>query len=203
MQKYFKISFFVLLLVCSSMFLYESDCLTKTSREPIIIKKKIVDQKNIIKGFKTDPDSRFDSKTGLFKPRFDIPALKTEVAPFYDPKGKIDPFEPLFKETPKIGSKSSTYADTGRKPTTVLEKIDLSQLRLTGIILAASGNKALVQEASGRGHIISEGTYIGIHGGRVSAVQRNKVIIDEKMKDVSGRLFLQKTELKIRSTPTV
>ena len=203
MKKYFKISFFVLLLVCSSMFLYESDCLTKTSREPIIIKKKIVDQKNIIKGFKTDPDSRFDSKTGLFKPRFDIPALKTEVAPFYDPKGKIDPFEPLFKETPKIGSKSSTYADTGHKPTTVLEKIDLSQLRLTGIILAASGNKALVQEASGRGHVISEGTYIGIHGGRVSAVQRNKVIIDEKMKDVSGRLFLQKTELKIRSTPTI
>jgi len=70
-------------------------------------------------------------------------------------------------------------------------------------ILAASGNKALVQEASGRGHVISEGTYIGIHGGKVSAVLKNKVIIEEKMKDVSGRLFLQKTELKIRSTPTV
>ena len=203
MKKYFKISFFVLLLVCSSMFLYESDCLTKTSIKPIIIKKKIVDQKNIIKGFKTDPDSRFDSKTGLFKPRFDIPALKTEVAPFYDPKGKIDPFEPLFKETPKIRSKSSTYADTGHKPTTVLEKIDLSQLRLTGIILAASGNKALVQEASGRGHIISEGTYLGIHGGRVSSVLKDKVIIEEKMKDVTGKFFYKETELKIRNTPTI
>ena len=81
MKKYFKISFFVLLLVCSSMFLYESDCLTKTSREPIIIKKKIVDQKNIIKASKTDPGVRFDSKTGLFKPRFDISTLKTKVAP--------------------------------------------------------------------------------------------------------------------------
>jgi hypothetical protein len=78
MQKYFKISFFVLLLVCFSMFLYESGCLTKTSRKPTIITEKKVDQKNMIEASKTDPSSRFDSKTGLFKPRFDISALKTE-----------------------------------------------------------------------------------------------------------------------------
>ena len=51
------------------MFLYESDCLTKTSRKPTIIMEKEVDQKNMIEAFETDPSSRFDSKTGLFKPR--------------------------------------------------------------------------------------------------------------------------------------
>ena len=92
MRKYFKISFFIFLLVCFSMLLYGSGYLTKTSRKPIIIGEKIVDQKNIIKASETDPGSRFDSKVGLFKPRFDISTPKTKVAPVYDPKGKIDPY---------------------------------------------------------------------------------------------------------------
>jgi type IV pilus assembly protein PilP len=121
----------------------------------------------------------------------------------YDPKGKIDPFEPLFKETPNMKTALSTYADTDREKTTDLEKIDLSQLRLTGIILATSGNKALVQEASGRGYVISKGTYIGIHGGRVAAVLGDKIIVEEKMKDMKGRFFFQKTELKIRNKPII
>jgi hypothetical protein len=74
------------------MFIYGPDYLTKASRKPITIDEKIVDQKNIIKDPKTDTNSRFDPKTGLFKPRFDIPALKTKVAPLYDPKKKIDPY---------------------------------------------------------------------------------------------------------------
>ena len=71
MQKYFKISIFVFLLVCFLMFIYGPDYLTETSKKPKTIVEKIVDQKNIIKASKTDPGVRFDSKTGLFKPRFD------------------------------------------------------------------------------------------------------------------------------------
>jgi len=92
MQKYFKISFFVLLFVCFLMLVCGPDYLTKASKKQINIVEKIVDQKNIIKDPETDPESRFDSKTGLFKPRFDIPALKIKVAPLYDPKEKIDPY---------------------------------------------------------------------------------------------------------------
>ena len=63
------------------MFIYGPDYLTKASKKQINSVEKIADQKNIIKNSKTDPESRFDSKTGLFKPRFDIPPLKTKVAP--------------------------------------------------------------------------------------------------------------------------
>ena len=199
MQKYFTISSIALSLVCFSLLLYGSDCSAKSSGKPIIIRKKIVAQKSINKTSAADASSRSDSKAELFKPKSDISLVKAGVVPLYDPKGRIDPFEPLFKETPKITSGSATYADNERKPIHDLEKIDLSQLKLTGIILAASGNKALVQEASGKGHVISKGTYIGTHGGWVSAVLKDKVIVKEKMKDVRGRFFLQKTELKIRN----
>ena len=203
MQKYFKISSMVLSLACFSILLYESDCFAKTSPKPIIVRKKIVSQKTISETTRADAGSKSDLKVAPFKPKSDISFIKTGVVPLYDPKGKIDPFEPLFKETPKMNTASFTYADTDRRATTDIEKIDLSQLRLTGIILAASGNKALVQEASGRGHVISKGTHIGTHGGWVSAVLKDKVIVKEKMKDVKGRIFFQRTELKIRNKPRI
>ncbi len=70
-------------------------------------------------------------------------------------------------------------------------------MKLTGIILAAGGNKGLVQEAAGRGHVISKGTYIGARGGRVASVQKGKVIVEEKMKDVYGKILIAKIELKL------
>lgn len=66
-------------------------------------------------------------------------------------------------------------------------------MKLTGIILAASGNKGLVREASGRGHIISSGTC----GGRVTGIQKGKDIVKEKMKDVYGKILIAKRELKL------
>lgn len=135
----------------------------------------------------TEDDTNIDAET----------AYTDNKAPSYDPAGKTDPFEPLIKGNSKEISQKATYADTDSKGDTPLEKIDLSQLKLTGIVRATSGNKGLVREASGRGHIIVQGTRIGTHGGRVAEVLNDKIIIREKMKDVLGRIFFQNTELKL------
>ena len=204
------------MLFCTVIFLslfWHPGCRADDSGTPVVIRKKIAapaeeTQKNAKRSIETT-----DLKSGMLQPKPDISLLNKDSAekmvadpytaggdksrPLYDPAGKIDPFEPLFKEKPEIKSGSPTYAETNRKPTMALEKIDLSQLSLTGIILAVSGNKALVQEASGRGHVISTGTSIGIHGGRVTEVQKDRVIVKEKMKDVMGRIFFQETELKL------
>ena len=203
MRKYFKISSMVLSLVCFSILLFGSDCFAKSWRKPTIIRKKIVDPKSINKASETDANSNSDSKMAPFKPKSDISFIEKKVVSVYDPEGKIDPFEPLFEEMPETKTASATYADTDHKPTTDIEKVDLCQLRLTGIILAASGNRALVQEASGRGHVIAKGTRIGTHGGLVSAVLKDRVIVKEKMKDMRGKFFFQKTELKIRNKPGI
>ena len=140
-----------------------------------------------------DSDTEDDTHTGAQT------AVASNPAPVYDPAGKIDPFEPLIKDTPKDPSRKATYADTDTGGGTPLEKIDLSQLKLTGIVRVAGGNKGLVREASGRGHIIARGTRIGIHGGRVAEVCSDRIIIKEKMKDVLGRIFFQSTEMKLHS----
>jgi hypothetical protein len=66
-------------------------------------------------------------------------------------------------------------------PHTPLQKADLSQLKLTGIIRASSGNRAMVEEASGRGYVIEKGAFIGINCGRVAQILKDRIIVDEPL----------------------
>lgn len=134
------------------------------------------------------------------------PASQTAMAdsasksrPIYNPKGKIDPFEPLFREKPTIALVKKKRQK--RVPRTPLEKIDLSQLKLVGIILASSGNKALVEESNGKGYVIKKGTYVGTNAGKVVQIEKDKVIVAEEYEDVLGNVTLRKKELKLPKPP--
>ena len=116
----------------------------------------------------------------------------------YDPIGKTDPFEPLFKEKPVPVKKKERKK---RIPRTPLERIDLSQLKLVAIILSPSGNMALVEEASGKGYVIKEGTYIGTNGGKIVSIQKEIVTVEEELEDIYGKLVVHKRELKLPKPP--
>ena len=117
----------------------------------------------------------------------------------YNPTGKIDPFEPLFKEEKTVAANKLKHKK--RIPRTPLERIDLSQLKLVGIIMAESGNRALVEEASGKGYVIKEGTYIGTNGGKIVSIQKETVTVEEELEDVYGKLTIRKKELKLPKPP--
>ena len=103
----------------------------------------------------------------------------------------------MFNDEPEINKGSlEPVIDRVEKPT-VLERIELSQLRLTGIILATSGHRGLVQESTGKGHIVKVGTYIGARGGQVVSILKDRVIVEEKMKDFSGKIVVEQKEIKI------
>jgi type IV pilus assembly protein PilP len=125
-----------------------------------------------------------------------------DVAYAYDPTGKTDPFAPIFRE--KSESPAASEKKEGkpeRKPMTPLEQIALSQLKLVAVMIAPSGNKALVEEVSGKGYIIHEGTYIGTNSGRVLSILLDKVVVEEEVEDVLGNLTTNKTEMKLQKTP--
>ena len=114
----------------------------------------------------------------------------------YDPRGKLDPFKSLFAtETERlVGTRK---VKKKRLPLTPLQRIDLGQLKLVGVILSPTGNKALVEEHSGKGYIISRGTYVGTNFGRVTRVLKDKVIVEEEAEDfLSGKMKLHKRELR-------
>ena len=118
----------------------------------------------------------------------------------YDPMGKIDPFEPLFKEKP-VSVKKKESKKKKRIPRTPLERIDLSQLKLVGIILSPSGNMALVEESSGKGYVIKKGTYIGTNAGKVVKINQEKVIVEEEFEDDFGKVNTRKRKIKLPKPP--
>jgi len=122
-------------------------------------------------------------------------AKKKGLPPAYNPEGKTDPFKPLYKERPDLPKRKTKKKR--RIPRTPLEKVALSQLKLVGIIMAHSGNLAMVQEASGKGYIIKKGTYIGLNSGKVVQIRKDKVVIEEEIENIVGKLMTRNKELSL------
>ena len=118
----------------------------------------------------------------------------------YDAKERLNPFIPLFKPKNKdFASEQPTRKKRKKRtPQTPLERISLDQLKLVAIIRAASGNKALVEETSGKGYIIKKGAYIGLNSGIVSQINASSIIIEEEIENLMGEVVLQNTEIKLQ-----
>ena len=125
--------------------------------------------------------------------------------PLYDPVGKIDPFEPLFSKRASaspdaVGQKDlrPTTRQTRLARLTPLEKLDISQLRLVGIVKASERNMGMVQEAGGKGYVIRKGTYIGVNSGQVIEIENGRVLIEEEVENFLGKIVIRTRELKLQ-----
>ena len=122
-----------------------------------------------------------------------------KIASTYDPTGRFDPFEPLFKEEPDVPAEVPTKDKREkRKPQTPLERVAISQLKLSAIMRTAKGNKAIVEDATGKGYVIKKGTYIGLNSGQVILIDKARVVVEEEIENVLGELIIQSTELKLQ-----
>ncbi len=115
----------------------------------------------------------------------------------YNPVGKIDPFRPILSD--RAGGPSGSKKRPERTaPLTPLQKIDINQVSLVGIIVSPKGNMAMVQDASGKGYIIAKGTYIGTNFGKVIKVLKDKVVVNEEVEDyISGRIKTREVTLEL------
>ncbi|RPJ77795.1 MAG: hypothetical protein EHJ94_10410, partial [Deltaproteobacteria bacterium] len=147
-------------------------------------------------GIASPADTAGDSKAGVQAAeikseaalREEVSALIGKKEQFYTRKGRIDPFEPfLRKPEPEVVSDEDMLLER-RIPRTPLEKIDLSQLQLTGVLRTSTKIRAMVQDATGKGYIVSEGTYMGNKGGQIARILNDRVVVEEKYLDVFGKI---------------
>jgi len=194
--------------ICFFLFFVFAGCKDKADPpgEPQVVSKKIVGQSPGTAISHTTAElqkpTAKKTKPGLKKQiltsKFPIPP-KVELA--YNPIGKIDPFAPLLKGTPTIAAAIKIKEKKRRMPLTPLEKVDLSQLTLKGIIQASNGSRAIVTEASGKGYVIRVGTFIGTQSGRVNEILKDRVIVEEEVENVLGKVTLRNRELKLQKPP--
>jgi type IV pilus assembly protein PilP len=125
--------------------------------------------------------------------------LNIQAPPPFNPKGKPDPFEPFIRDEGQQVAK--TMKAKKRTPQTPLEQIDLGQLKLVAIVASPSGNRALVEQSSGKGYILKPGTYVGLNSGKVVEITIEKVMIEEEYEDVYGKTITQKKEITLPKPP--
>ncbi|MFO7885861.1 MAG: pilus assembly protein PilP [Desulfobacteraceae bacterium] len=144
-----------------------------------------------------------DKPVDADKPVKDVPDRKSIKAktgiPAYVSKGRVDPFAPLIK-TEKQAEGKAKEGDVKKAPErilTPLEKLDYSQMKLVAIVGAESGNMAMVEESGGKGYIVRIGTYIGKNSGRVADIKRDRIIIQERVKNFKGDFEERSREMKL------
>ncbi len=98
----------------------------------------------------------------------------------YNPEGLRDPFKPFLRKEEPVRPKGVIVSP--------LQQYELSQLKLVAIIVGSDHNRAMVEDSEGKGYIIRVGDYIGNKFGRVKEILADRVIIEERYKDVLGRL---------------
>ena len=174
---------------------------TKIAAAPKVQKHKVEKPTDRIEAFTPGDDVSFggvSEETSEAAIRKEVSALIGKKEMFYSRKGRIDPFEPfLRKPEPEIGIDENAKLKR-RVPRTPLEKMDLSQLRLTAVLRSQTKTRALVQETSGKGYVINEGAFIGNKGGQVSKIFKDRIMVEEKYLDVFGKISVRERELKLQ-----
>ena len=166
----------------------------QTVKKPAVRPKSDISEIKPSEGDSTAPSDKLVAATSNMTPKL----RSTTIPKAYDATGKIDPFEPLYREKP-VSVKEKKRKK--RIPQTPLERIALSQLKLVGIIVASSGNRALVEESTGKGYVIKKGTYIGVNSGKVVQIKKEKVVVEEEFEDVFGKTKLRQREIKLPKPP--
>ena len=205
-----KRSVFIRYIVCIICFFLLLWGCEKPSEPPLksrqITKKIVVEKKEIQKAAakpkEIEPADISNSKQKLVAEKSPI-AQKTktpESTDLYNPEGKLDPFEPLFKKE-RVSLAVGKKKIKRRKPLTPLERVNLSQLTLVGIIRSPSGNRALVQESTGKGYVVKKGTYIGTNSGKIVQILKDRIIIEEESENIYGKVSIIKKPLKLQKPP--
>jgi Tfp pilus assembly protein PilP len=90
-----------------------------------------------------------------------------------------DPFRPFTLTTARTNVRR-------RDNLSPLERYELGQLKLVGIVWDIKTPTALVEDTAGLGYTVKVGTLIGTNDGKIKAIHRNEVVVEEFYSDAQG-----------------
>ncbi len=108
----------------------------------------------------------------------------------YNPNGKRDPFKNPLQTV------AESTSETG-VPLTPLQRFDIGQLRLIGVIVGKGKPRAMVIAPDGKSFILSVGTKVGKNDGTVVDITTEAVQVKEKYYDFTGEIRTSIQEIRL------
>ena len=110
-------------------------------------------------------------------------------SPKFIRKVNRDPFRP-----PSIQTRTGTRSRDNLSP---LERFELGQLKVVGIVWDVKEPRAMIEDNAGFGYTILVGTPIGGSEGKVKGIHRDQVVVEESFEDVSGKKKTREVSMKL------
>ena len=111
----------------------------------------------------------------------------------YSGAGRRDPFRSFEWEQLKLDALNADES-------TPLERFDVSQLSLLGVVWDVYSARALIQDPSGMSYVIGAVARLGKNDGRVIRIDDNLVIVKETYVDYLGEETIKDIEMRIRAS---
>lgn len=133
---------------------------------------------------------------GALHPSAALPGTKAPSSRYrYIPAGKADPFRPFLELDENLRKKMVRPKPV---PISPLQRAAIDQFRLVGIAGDARRRAAVVEGAAGKFYTIRRGTVIGQNGGRVTDIQADRVIVEEKLSGKKKQTKVNRVVMKLR-----
>lgn len=138
-----------------------------------------------------------ETKTGP-APATEVASLPAKKAVEEPPAARVmpvvrrDPFRPFTLSTKRAPVKR-------RDNLSPLERYELGQLKLVGIVADPKNANALIEDASGLGYVVRVGTLIGSNDGKVIAIKRDGITIQESYVDLYGAEKIREVSMRLKA----
>lgn len=124
-------------------------------------------------------------------------AIKERVDTFeYLIEGRPDPFMPFITERAATSENPDEIIDPDQN-LTGMQLFEPGQLTLVALLVSGENRFAMVQDFTGKGYVIEEGTKIG-RRGVVADIIPNRVIIEEKAITRGGKTLTNKIAMVLK-----
>ena len=115
---------------------------------------------------------------------------KSQIAYAYNSSGRRDPFAPILVKAATKGG--------AQKNAPPLERYNIYEFKLSGIIWGGFGYNAMVDGPDGKGYFVRVGTVIGLNRGVVKKITQNTMVIEEKFKTSTGETDRKEIVIELR-----
>jgi type IV pilus assembly protein PilP len=104
----------------------------------------------------------------------------------YDPQGRRDPFQSMAKLLKLSQSRAELPP---------LQRLELSDVKLIGIVSDASGYYGLIQTPDGKGYTVRVGTPMGTNNGTIKSIAEQRIVVAEPTIDITGKMSSRDIEI--------